>query len=70
MSLTVQEILARINLLPEEDRLALEEHLAQHADLNTGCADHGQPRYPLHGIVIRYDNPTEPISLNEWEALR
>jgi hypothetical protein len=25
---------------------------------------------PLHGSVLRYDNPTEPIGANDWEAAR
>ena len=26
--------------------------------------------YPLRGKVIRYDDPTEPVALEDWEALK
>lgn len=26
--------------------------------------------YPLRGTSIRYDNPTEPVALNDWDASR
>jgi hypothetical protein len=26
--------------------------------------------YPLRGTVIRYDDPTEPVALEDWEALK
>jgi hypothetical protein len=26
--------------------------------------------YSLRGKVIRYDNPTEPVAQDDWEALR
>jgi hypothetical protein len=29
-----------------------------------------QNGYPLTGKVIRYDNPTEPVAQQDWEALR
>ena len=25
---------------------------------------------PLHGTVYRYDNPTEPVGLEDWEVLQ
>lgn len=27
-------------------------------------------RYPLRGLVVPYDRPTEPVALEDWEALR
>jgi hypothetical protein len=27
-------------------------------------------RYPLRGLPIRYDDPTGPVAVNDWEALR
>ena len=49
---------------------------------NIIITDHGKPalevrpyrgtdRHPLdilHGSVVRYENPTEPIAANDWEA--
>jgi len=26
--------------------------------------------YPLRGTVIRYDDPTEPVALEDWEVLK
>ncbi|MBL1203521.1 MAG: hypothetical protein FWK04_31745 [Nostoc sp. GBBB01] len=26
--------------------------------------------YPLRGQVIRYDDPTEPVALSDWEVLQ
>ncbi len=26
--------------------------------------------YPLRGKVIRYDDPTEPVALEDWEVLQ
>jgi hypothetical protein len=26
--------------------------------------------YPLHGTVIRYDGPTEPVAVEDWEVLQ
>jgi hypothetical protein len=26
--------------------------------------------HALHGTLLRYDDPTEPISLGDWEALQ
>ena len=33
-------------------------------------ASAAQNEYPLRGKVIRYDNPTEPVAREDWEALR
>lgn len=35
----------------------------------TGASD-VQNGYSLRGKVIRYDNPTEPVAQEDWEALR
>jgi len=26
--------------------------------------------YPLRGRILRYDDPTEPVAQNEWDALK
>lgn len=28
-----------------------------------------QNRYPLRGLAAAYDRPTEPVALEDWEAL-
>ena len=43
----------------------LDEHLAQLAETKARCDENCQPRNPLYGSVIRYDNPTEPIAEND-----
>lgn len=30
----------------------------------------GENPYPLRGKVIRYDDPTEPVALEDWEVLQ
>jgi hypothetical protein len=30
----------------------------------------GQARYPLRGKPIHYDDPTEPVAEEDWEALQ
>ena len=29
-----------------------------------------QNRYPLRGLPVQYEQPTEPVALNDWETLR
>jgi hypothetical protein len=29
-----------------------------------------EDRYPLRGSVLRYDDPTEPVAVEDWEALQ
>lgn len=36
------------------------------ATLNQPEANH----YPLRGKVVRYDDPTEPVALEDWEVLQ
>lgn len=47
--------------------IVLESHSSQHEAL-THSPDLNP--YPLHGAVIRYDDPTEPVALEDWEALK
>ncbi len=70
MSQTIQEILEQIQKLPDEDRLALEEQLAQWEETKSTFSDKNQSRYPLRGSVIRFERPTEPVAEDEWEASR
>lgn len=30
----------------------------------------GSEKYPLRGLPIRYDAPTEPIAESDWDVLR
>jgi hypothetical protein len=30
----------------------------------------GQARYPLRGQPFQYDEPTEPVAQDDWDALR
>ena len=70
MSQAVQEILERIQKLPEEDRVILEEQLTQLAERQSSQNGKEPSRYPLRGSVVRYDEPTEPVADNDWEAAR
>lgn len=33
-------------------------------------SDSNSNPYPLRGKVIRYDNPAEPVALEDWEVLQ
>ncbi|MDW7709691.1 MAG: hypothetical protein SCH98_04390 [Deferrisomatales bacterium] len=33
-------------------------------------AHEAEERYPLRGKPYRYDDPTEPVALEDWEALK
>jgi hypothetical protein len=28
-----------------------------------------KPRYPLHGTLVKYIDPTEPVAVEDWEVL-
>jgi hypothetical protein len=66
----IRNILEQIQKLPEEDRLALEEQLAQLVEATSSLSKKEQPRYSLRGSVTRYDNPTGPVAETDWEALQ
>jgi hypothetical protein len=70
MSQAVIEILDRIQQLPAEDRVVLDERLTQLAECQWSRNGKEQPRYPLRGSVVRFDGPTEPVAENDWEAAR
>ncbi len=44
----------------------LREKLRQETRSNQAEAN----LYPLHGKVFRYDDPTEPVALSDWEVLQ
>ena len=48
-------------IILERHKLRTEEAHTNHSDSNP---------YPLRGTVIRYDDPTEPVALEDWEVLQ
>ena len=48
--------------------IILEAKTPQHQAATKPQSDNN--RYPLHGKVIRYDHPTEPVALEDWEVLQ
>ena len=46
----------------------LERHKLQPSEAPTSPS--ASNLYPLRGTVIRYDDPTEPVALEDWEALQ
>ena len=70
MSPAVIEILERIQHLPAEDRMLLDEQLTQLAERQWSQNGKVPPRYPLRGSVVRFDQPTEPVADSDWEAVR
>lgn len=45
----------------EEVEIIILERRPQHSNTNL---------YPLRGKVIRYDEPTEPVAVEDWEVLQ
>jgi hypothetical protein len=43
---------------------------ADWVEVEAGFPDANQSGYPLRGSVVRYDQPTEPVAEEDWEALR
>lgn len=35
-----------------------------------GQPSNGKNAYPLRGSVLRYDDPTEPVAAEDWDAVR
>ena len=48
--------------------IILERHKLQPSEAPTSPSDSNP--YPLRGTVIRYDDPTEPVALEDWEVLQ
>lgn len=48
--------------------IILERHKLQPSEAPTSPSDSNP--YPLRGKVIRYDDPTEPVALEDWEVLQ
>ena len=48
--------------------IILERHKLQPTEAPTSHSDSNP--YPLRGKVIRYDDPTEPVALEDWEMLQ
>ncbi len=45
-------------------------NLMDWVEAETGRGDDDQPRYPLRGSVVSFDQPTEPVAEGDWEAAR
>jgi hypothetical protein len=43
---------------------------AEWVEERTGLNGDEAVRYPLHGSVVRYERPTEPVAVGDWEALQ
>ncbi len=59
--------------LPFQEGDAVEVIISKRRILRQGEAptsDSDSNPYPLCGKVIRYDNPTEPVALEDWEVLQ
>ena len=48
--------------------IILERHKLQPSEASTNHSDSNL--YPLRGKVIHYDDPTEPVALEDWEVLQ
>jgi len=59
--------------LPFQKGDAIEVIILERRSLRQGEAltSHSESNpYPLRGKVIRYDDPTEPVALEDWEVLQ
>lgn len=47
------------------------EEVEQPAEGKKSAAGDGpEDKYPLRGSVLRYDDPFEPVAVDDWEALQ
>ncbi len=65
----------RVETVLEQDGKLMLDNLPFHAGeaveiiiLAQPARSQQQKRYPLRGTPIRYDHPTEPVALDEWDA--
>jgi hypothetical protein len=65
----------RVETVLEQDGTLTLENLPFHAGEAVEIIILAQParrqhqnRYPLRGTRVRYDQPTEPVALDEWDA--
>jgi hypothetical protein len=62
--------------LIEDGRLSLEElpfragEAVEVIVLPASNAGTQSGKRPLHGMVLHYEDPTEPVAAEEWDALR
>lgn len=59
--------------LPFQKGDAVEVIILERPSVQEGAAPTRHPNsnpYPLRGKVIRYDDPTEPVALEDWEVLQ
>lgn len=59
--------------LPFQEGDAVEVIILKRRSLRQGEAPTHHPNsnpYPLRGTVYRYDDPTEPVAVEDWEVLQ
>ncbi|MEQ9668092.1 hypothetical protein [Coleofasciculus sp. G2-EDA-02] len=66
------QILTQLQGTSIEERILIIEAILQTVK-NDMRSTSSQPlpseEYPLRGKVVRYDNPYEPVDLEDWESL-
>ena len=55
----------RLNALPFREGETVEVIVLERQPASTSAGPN-----PLKGSVLRYDDPTEPVAPDDWEALR
>ncbi|OQY49046.1 MAG: hypothetical protein DRR08_24285 [Candidatus Parabeggiatoa sp. nov. 2] len=46
------------------------EVIIRPAQIPQKTAPKKEPRYPLHGTLVKYIDPTEPVAVEDWEVLK
>lgn len=62
--------------VPKDKKIVLEKipfEVGEHLEIIVLSLSKAPPRFPpytLRGKKIRYPNPTEPVAVEDWEALK
>ena len=70
MSMTLRAHFDGKVIIPDEPvELPIDQPLTVQIIIPLGSTTSpGQSPYPLHGVPIRYDRPTDPVAEEDWEA--
>ena len=71
-----QDLIREIKTIPREyfpnllQMIRVFRETALHNSLSQSKLDKKQKRYPLRGLPFTYIDPTEPVAVEDWEALQ
>jgi hypothetical protein len=70
--MTESEIIEKLQGTSIEERIQIIEAILQTVknDMrSTSSQQHPSEHHPLRGKVVHYDNPYEPVALEDWDVL-